>query len=121
MAEQDHNGAAETQDACPHCAGQEPVNGAALLNAAAATAVVNSAMNDDQFGNLLAAILTAGTLAASHRGLMDAKTVPHHFMRIRSELRAAGIIHRNRMRARRGDETADGKNMRRPEMFGEAG
>ena len=119
MAGHDHNGTAETHGVCPHCAGPAAMPGAAALNGAAA-AVVNSAMNDDQFGNLLAAILTAGTLAASHRGLMDAKTVPHHFMRIRSELRAAGIIHRNRMRTRRGDESPDAKNMRQ-ELFGEAG
>ena len=119
MAEHDDKATGEKQSVCPHCAGQGALPGAAALNGAAA-AVVNSSMNDDQFGNLLAAILTAGTLAASHRGLMDAKTVPHHFMRIRSELRAAGIIHRNRMRTRRGDESADAKNMRQ-ELFGEAG
>ena len=33
----------------------------------------------------------------------------------------ARAIHRNRMRARRGDETADAQSMRRPDKFGEAG
>ena len=80
-------------------------------------------MSDDQFGNLIAAILTAGTLAASHRGLIEAKNVPVHFFQVRSELRAAGIIHRNRTYSRR-DGSSDlpkGGARRSPDLYGEVG
>ena len=59
-------------------------------------------MTEDQFGDLVTAILTAGTLAASHRGVLEAKAVPTHFFQMRSELRAAGLIHRHRTLGRRG-------------------
>jgi hypothetical protein len=78
------------------------------------------AMNDDQFGNLLAAIMTAGTLAASHRGLIEARMVPTYFFQLRAELRAAGIIHRNRGLARRPLDPAAAKAQRKsPAQFGE--
>src|SRR5690349_5927780 len=87
------------------------------------TAAASSwAMDDDQFGNLITAIVTAGTLAASHRGLLDAKMVPTYFFQVRNELRAAGIIHRNRMLARRNRGAGDGKVDRRStDQFGEVG
>ena len=80
-------------------------------------------MDDDQFGNLLTAIVTAGTLAASHRGLLDAKMVPTYFFQVRNELRAAGIIHRNRMLSRRkgGDANGARTERRAPDTFGEVG
>jgi hypothetical protein len=78
------------------------------------------AMNDDQFGNLIAAILTAGTLAASHRGLIEGRMVPTHFFQVRAELRAAGIIHRNRGLARRGvDARAVKAERKSQDQFGE--
>jgi hypothetical protein len=80
------------------------------------------AMDDDQFGNLLTAIVTAGTLAASHRGLLDAKMVPTYFFQVRNELRAAGIIHRNRMLSRRKGADGNARTERRaPDQFGEVG
>jgi hypothetical protein len=104
MASHDHVDDGEEPQACPHCSGK------------------GSGMNDDQFGNLVAAILTAGTLAASHRGLIEARAVPTHFFQVRSELRAAGIIHRNRTYSRKNGSSDLPKMERRArDQFGEVG
>ena len=80
-------------------------------------------MSDDQFGNLITAVLTAGGLAASHRGLLEAKMIPTYFFQVRNELRAAGIIHRNRMLSRQGKADGNGAktDRRSSDQFGEVG